>query len=94
MIATTLEQLRTHTVVSVCAESLSVSCTGRILFSFLFGMLRKPSVALMKQKEGDTGHRQLGFLSEVGLSLPGERGGLIPFLEGDGDGCPSVRRGV
>ena len=41
---------------------------------FSFGMLRKPSVALMKQKEGDTGHRQLGFLSEVGLSLPGERG--------------------
>ena len=63
---------------------------------FSFGMLRKPSVALMKQKEGDTGHRQLGFLSEVGLSLPGERGGdPIPFLEEEmevdvpalGEGC-------
>ena len=62
----------THNGFSVCAESLPVSFTGQFSFGML-SRLRKPSVALMKQQEGDTGHRHLGFLSEVGLSLPGER---------------------
>ena len=80
----TTEQLRKHTMDFQFPQNLSDSLSlAFILFSFLSEcflgsgsplLMNEALCFLMKQKEGDTGHRQLGFLSEVGLKLPGERG--------------------
>ena len=80
----TAEQLRKHTMDFQFPQNLSDSLSlAFILFSCLSEcflgsgsplLMNEALCFLMKQKEGDTGHRQLGFLSEVGLKLPGERG--------------------
>lgn len=64
-----------------------------LFFLFFWNAQEALCCSNMKQKEGDTGHRQLGFLS--GWTEPQEEELADPFPKKreDGDGCPSVRRG-